>query len=261
MIRPRPSRSSRPRLVAPLLLAQLLVACASLPPSVPLSPDAEATRSLIEQRSRSWEDLRSLVEIAIVRDGRAQRLTGVLLLRAPASLRFEALSTFGPPVLLVAAAPERVTIWEVLRNRAVVLPSSPEANRRWLGVALGAEDLVGLLSGHVRPLRSPRAGTLMPPDEAGPSLSLSGPGGSQRLWMDPATGVVRQVEYAQDPAPVRVLIDAGGPAEPPALVKLESLDGKLQVTVRYRSPRLDSGFDPGLLHVTVPEGVEIQDFR
>ena len=41
----------------------------------------------------------------------------------------------------------------------------------------------------------------------------------------------------------------------------ETLDGKLDVTVRYRDPRRDSGFDPELLKLTVPQGVRIQDFR
>jgi len=38
-------------------------------------------------------------------------------------------------------------------------------------------------------------------------------------------------------------------------------DGKLQVAIKYRRPQIDTGFDPDLLRVTVPEGVEIQDFR
>jgi len=95
---------------------------------------------VIEQRWQAFGDFRSLAEIKIQRDGRVQQLAGVLLLRAPGALRFEALSAFGPPILLVGAAPDRVTIWEVLKNRAFILPSSPDANRRWLGLALGAED-------------------------------------------------------------------------------------------------------------------------
>ena len=121
------------------------------------------------------------------RSGRAaasQRLSGVLLLKAPAAFRFEALSPFGPPLLVVAGSPESVTVWEVLRNRAYLLPSTPEANRRWLGLALSGEDLVALLAGHVRPMPAPRTGTLLPPDETGASLRLSGSEGTQRIWLD-----------------------------------------------------------------------------
>jgi len=221
----------------------------------------EAARSLIEQRWQAFGDLRSLAEIRILRDGRIQQLSGVLLLRAPGSLRFEALSAFGPPILLVSAAPDRVTIWEVLRNRAFILRASADANQRWLGLALGSEDLVALLSGRVRPLRDPLSGMLLPPDEHGPSLSLTSREGTQRLWLDPTTGLVHQVEYGRGQNPVRVVISGGGLTEPPDGVTLTSLDGKLQVAVRYRRPQIDSGFDPDLLRVTVPEGVEIQDFR
>lgn len=244
-----------------LLLAQALGACASVPPLQPLSAEVEAARSLIEQRWQAFGDLRGLAEIKIQRDGRVQQLAGVLLLRAPASLRFEALSPFGPPILLVGAARDRVTIWEILKNRAVILPASPEANRRWLGLALGAEDLVALLSGRVRPLGAPLSGAFLPADDHGPSLSLSSREATQRLWVDPATGIVRQVEYTQGQNPLRVVITGGGPAEPPSAVTLALLDGTLEVSVTYRRPQIDTGFDPDLLTVTVPEGVEIQDFR
>ena len=136
MTPPSPHRSSL-RLVAVLLLAQALGACATAPPRQLLTAEVEAARRLIEQRWQAFGDLRSFAEIKIQRDGHVQQLAGVLLLRAPGALRFEALSAFGPPILLVGAAPDRVTIWEVLKNRAFILPSSPDANRRWLGLAIG----------------------------------------------------------------------------------------------------------------------------
>ena len=191
-----------------------------------------------------------------------QRLSGVLLLKAPAAFRFEALSPFGPPLLVVAGSAESVTVWEVLRNRAYLLPSTPEANRRWLGLALPAEDLVAFLAGQVRPMPSPRTGTLMPPDETGASLRLSGSEGTQRIWLDrggpPAQG---RVDRGQE-SPARYVHARrrrrrGGAAE----IRLQTLDGKLDVSVVYREPHVNTGLDPARLTLTVPQGVEIQDFR
>jgi hypothetical protein len=51
------------------------------------------------------------------------------------------------------------------------------------------------------------------------------------------------------------------PNAPPAGVKLETPDGALRVSIAYRQPRMNSGFDPELLRLTVPEHVRIQDFR
>ena len=39
------------------------------------------------------------------------------------------------------------------------------------------------------------------------------------------------------------------------------VDGKLDVSVSYRDPQRNAGFDPELLKLTVPQGVRILDFR
>jgi hypothetical protein len=223
----------------------------------------EGVRARLEDAWRSFGDLRSLADISIRQGDRFQRLSGVLLLKAPATFRFEALAPFGPPILVVAGSSESVTVWEVLANRAYLMPSTPDANRRWLGLALTAEDLVALLAGQVRPMPAPRTGSLLPPDDTGPSLRLSGGEGTQRIWLDPA-GRALKVEWTEGKSPLRVTIaraEDGGPAAPPREIRLQSLDGKLNVSVIYRDPRLDSGLDAALLLLTVPQGVEIQDFR
>ena len=264
MRRPRPSRSSRLRLAGGLLLAVSLSACATAPPAPAPSPIAEEARaalSRIEQHRRSLVDLRSLAEITVRRGGRAQRLSGVLLLLAePASLRFEALSPFGTPVLIVAGDPQSLTLWEVLDNRAYLAPASPEANRRWLGLALGGEDLVALLSGRARPLPDPTGVELVAPDETGPSVRLNGRDVEQRIWFDPASGQARQVEWTGK-NPARVTFTPAPPDGPPAGLRLETPDGTLRVSVTYRDPKMNTGLDPALLKLTVPEHVRIQDFR
>ena len=262
--KPRPS-SRRGSLALLLLLTLTLGACASARPAPPLPADVEAARARLEDAWQSFSDLRTLAEIAIRQRARSQRFTGALLLRRPSSLRFEAFSPFGPPLLVVAARPEQVTIWEVPAGRAYLLPSTPDANRRWLGLALPTEDLVALLAGHVRPLRAPRSGELVAADDVGPSLRLSGDDGAQRTWLD-AAGRPLKVEWTEGKNPMRVTFTR--PAEDPATggsvakaITLVTLDGRLEVAVTYRDPAVDTRFDPALLTLDVPQGVEIQDFR
>ena len=235
--------------------------CASAPVRRPISPEAQAALDRLEQRQAGLVDLRTSADIRIRRDDKTQRLSGVLLLRSPASLRFEALTPFGVPAVLVAGDNQSVTLWEVFDNRAFILPASPDANRRWLGLALGAEDLVALLSGRVRPIRHPSSVELLPPDIQGPSLKIEGADGEQRIWLDPVSGQARQVEWTRSKNPARVTFDETAPDAPPAGMTLATLDGKLEVVVRYRNPRMNTGFDPGLMSLTVPEHVRIQDFR
>jgi outer membrane lipoprotein-sorting protein len=262
--RPRPSRSKRLRLAGGLLLAATLSACATTAPPPappPIAEEARAALALIEQHRRSLVDLRSLADITVRRSGRAQRLSGVmLLLGEPASLRFEALSPFGTPVLIVAGDPQSLTLWEVLDNRGYLAPASPDANRRWLGLSLGGEDLVALLAARARPLPDPTRAELVAPDETGPSLRLTGRDVEQRIWFDPASGQARQVEWTGK-NPARVTFTPTPPDAPPAGLRLETPDGALRVTVTYRDPKMNTGLDPALLKLTVPEHVRIQDFR
>lgn len=258
---PRAIIAPSSRLTLVMLAVLSLGACATVPRREALPPEAEAARALLERRWQAFGDLRTLATVEIKRGQRTDRLSGALLLRTPTSLRFEALSPLGPPFMLVGVDGDGVTIWEVLKNRAYRLPSTPEANRRWLGLSLGSEDLVALLSGHVVPLKEPLAGQMLPPDEIGASLSLRGADGDQRIWLDPQSGQARQVEWTGGKNPLRVTFTGGGRTEPATGLRLATLDGKLEVRVRYEKPRMDTGFDPGLLKVSVPQGVEIQDFR
>ncbi len=265
MPRRRLSRSRGPTwgaLALSLGWALVFSGCASAPPAPqPISSEAEAARALLERRWEEFSDLRTLAEIKIRRGNRTQRLAGVLLLRGPSSLRFEALSPFGTPVIVVAGDGKTLTVWEVLDERAYVLPASPDANRRWLGLAMSAEELVALLSGRVLPFKDALGVELLPPDGVGPSLSLRGADGTQRIWFDPATGQAREVEWTGGANPARVLFAEGAPDSPPAGVILATLDDKIEVVVKYRSPRMNTGFDADLLKLTVPEHVRTQDFR
>jgi outer membrane lipoprotein-sorting protein len=251
---------TRGRWLGILLVALALGACATVPPRQPIPPAAQAAREALERRWQAFTDLRTRADVTIRRGERRDRLAGVLLVRAPASLRFEALSPFGLPVLVVTADRETVTIWDVLKNRAWLLPASPEANRRWLGVALGSRDLAALLTGHVLPLEDPLAAELLPPDAVGPSLRLTGAQGAQRIWLDPASGQTFRAEWTGK-APARAAFEGGSATEPPTGLTLATEDGALEVRLRYHDLRLDAGLDPVLLRITVPEHVKIQDFR
>ena len=162
----------------------MLGGCATTAPAPappPVSEEARAALARIEQHRLSLHDLRSRADITIRRSGRAQRLTGVLLLLGePPTMRFEALSPLGTPVLIVAGDPKSVTLWEVLDDRAYIAPASPDANRRWLGLALGVEDLVALLGGRVRAMPDPTTVELVAADAVGPSLRLTGAPGEDR---------------------------------------------------------------------------------
>src|SRR3989449_5385701 len=74
-----------------------------------------------------------------------------LLVKAPSSIRFEALSPFGPPLLLVAIHEGQVTAYNAVKNEAHVGPANAETVAKVLGLPLNPEDLVAALAGRVAP--------------------------------------------------------------------------------------------------------------
>lgn len=255
-------RSSLKRAALLGIALVLLAGCASLPPvREPLPPEAHRLIDLLSRRWLEFADLRTLAEITIHRDGRTQRLTGVLVLQAPVSLRFEALTPWGQPFLLLVGNALSVTLYQVADNRALVGPASAKATERWLGVALEPEELVGILAGHVLPLKDPYSAEIIPTDGVAPSIKLTGAAGVQRIWADPETGVVRQVELLASKNPARVTYEGAGPHSPPSSLTLTALDAPLTVMIRYRDPRLGTGPSPELFKLTLPESVKIQRFR
>jgi outer membrane lipoprotein-sorting protein len=256
---PRSGRRG-PALLLGAALLLLQAGCASLPPRQPLPPEAHRLIDLLHRRRQEFTDLRAQAQITIRRGTRVERLAGVLVLKAPASLRFEALTPWGQPFLVLAGNGDTVTIWEVARGRAFVGPASPGATERWLGFPLEAADLVGLLAGVPAPLGDPYAGEVLPADSFGPSLRLSGPGGAQRIWLDPESGVARQVELP-GPRPALATFETRAPGEPPLALTLAALDSSLSVSIRYRDPRTDTGAPPDLFTLRLPEEVKVQQFR
>lgn len=254
--------SARRRSSSPVLLALLLAGCAVALPTLrsAIPEDARRLVALLDARRQAFSDLRTLAEIDVDRPGARTRLTGVLLARAPASVRFEALSPFGQPLLIVTIHDGRLTSYDLAANEAVVGPANADTAGEFLHLPLEPEELVLLLGGHVLPPADLRAAEVQPPDDLGPSLLLIGAAHRQRVWMDPEGGAVRQVEIAGGRAQAVVTLhrDSGGT---PAGFDLETAPLPLRATVRYLDPVVGAGIDPGRFRLALPRDATIRPLR
>jgi outer membrane lipoprotein-sorting protein len=195
------------------------------------------------------------VEVTVSRDGATQRFDGVMLLKAPASLRFEALSPFGTPFLFLVASGREFTFYNVVENRAVVGTDSAEGVKRLLGLPFTTEELVGLLAGYVLPLGNPETASLSPSDGL---LTLSGLSWSQRIWFSLESEIPHRVEFGGGRAPVRIDFEGGDASTPPSLITLTALDRPFEVLIRYRSAELGTGLLDGAFSLNLPARVRVQ---
>jgi outer membrane lipoprotein-sorting protein len=211
-------------------------------------------------RWHGFSDLRTLADIRVQRGGEGQQLTGVLLARTPDSVRFEALSPLGQPVLVVSIHQGQLTAYDATANEGLLGPATAETAARLLSLPFDPEDLVGVLAGRVLPPRDLRTAEIQPADAQGPSLDLIGGVHRKRIWMDFETGVVRQVEITGGRYEVRVTYVRDADDRVTGF-DLTAAQAYLTGTVRYRNPAFDGGLDPERFRLILPEGAKIERFH
>jgi outer membrane lipoprotein-sorting protein len=225
-----------------------------------VAEEARQAIALLAARWHAFADLRTLAAIEIQHGGERQAFTGVLLVKAPGSIRFEALSPFGQPLLLVVIHEGRLTAYDAATNQALMGPATADTTARLLGLPFEPDDLVGVLAGRAVPPRDLRVATVLPADEQGPSLELIGSVHRQRVWMHPESGIVRQLEITggRYEARVRYLRDPDGR---PLGFELNAAHDQMTGSVRYRDPIFDGGIAAERFRLTVPESAKIEELR
>jgi outer membrane lipoprotein-sorting protein len=255
-------RASAPKRLSSVLVVLLLAGCAIAPPTphAPIEGEARQVVDRLTARWREFQDLRALADVTFKRGSNRQRLSGVLLARAPASLRFEALSPFGQPFLLVAMHEGRITVYNAVTNAAHVGDATVESAADLISLPVEPTDLVGIVSGRAVPPADLRVAELLPPDALGPSINLVGRYNRQRVWLDPATGVARQITITGGRTEATVTFRR---AEDGALTGFDVTAGNDYVTgaVRYRSFAENVGVDADRFALALPKDAKIQSIR
>ena len=251
------------RLLSSLLpILSLAAGCATAlpPPREAPSEDARRAVGLLAARWQAFTDLRALADVRLARGGDKQQFTGALLLKAPDSLRFEALSPFGQPLLLATMHDGQIVTYNVATHAAVVGPATAKTAARLFSLSVEPDELVGVLAGRAVPPKDLRVATILPADAQGPSLEMIGALHRQRVWMDLATGIVRRIQITG--GRVEALVTYQRAADG-ALTGFAMSAGQDNVTgsVRYRDLVVGAGVDSERFRLTVPEGAVIERLR
>ena len=246
-----------------LLLAIALAAGCAIalpPPRQPISEDARRAIDLLVTRWHAVTDLRALADIEVDRGGQRQKLTGVLLAKAPGSVRFEALSPFGQPFLVAVVHDGQLTAYSAVSNEAVVGDATAETTARLLGLPFEPHDLVAVVSGYAVPPRDLRIGEVLPADDLGPSLSLVGLFNEQRVWMDFQTGVVRQLQIVGGRAAATVTYQRDDQGRLSGF-DISAAERYMTGTVRYRNLTTGVGLVSERFALTLPKDAKTQPIR
>ena len=243
-------------------MALVATGCAIAPPT-PRTAIPPAARQAVARLTERWQevsDLRTLADVAAQRGTERYRVRAVILAKAPASVRFEALSPLGQPLLVATIHDGRITAYDATNDEASVGPATAATAARVLSLPLEPEDLVGVLAGRPAPPRDLREAALLPPDADGPSLNLVGAVNTQRVWMDLETGLVRQLEISGGRGDARIVFrrDAAG-----AMTGFDVTAGMglIRSVVRYEQPTFGAGVGDDRFVFTPPKSAKIREIR
>lgn len=256
------ARRPRSSLLLALLTLALAAGCAIAvrPPRQPVTEDARHAIDLLVTRWHAVTDFRALADIVLERGGQRQQLNGVVLAKAPASVRFEALSPFGQPFLLAVVHDGRLTAYNAVTREATVGDATAETTARLLNLPFEADDLVAVITGHAVPPRGLRRAEILPPDTLGPSISLIGDVNEQRVWMDFQTGIVRQLQIIGGRAAATVTYDRDTEGRLTGF-EVSAVDRYITASVKYRSSAIGVGLTPDRFALTLPKDAKTQPIR
>jgi outer membrane lipoprotein-sorting protein len=224
-----------------------------------VTEEARAALALLIERWHEFSDLRALADVVVTRSGRRQQITGVLLARAPSSVRLEALSPFGAPLWLLTVHRGQMIAYDAVANEATIGPADAETAARVLSLALDPDDVVAVLAGRTVPPKDLRVADIVPPDEHGRSLDLIGRLHRQRVWMDFTTGVVTRLEIVGGRYVARIVFHRDG--ETLTGLDVDAAEGVVTATIRYRNVTMGAGIEDERFEFAVPKGAKTQPIR
>jgi outer membrane lipoprotein-sorting protein len=255
-------RRPRSSVAAVAILALLATGCATLAhtPRQRIGPEAREVIDRLQERWRGFSGLRTLADIRVQRGTERQQLHGVLLAKPPASVRFEALSPMGQPLFLATIRDGRITAYDATTNEAMVGPATAETAARVMSLPFEPTDLVAILAGHALPPDDVRGAEVLAPDAVGPSVELVGDANRRRIWLEPGTGLVRQMELTGGRAEARIRYDRDPDGEFRGF-DLTAMLGWVKASVRYEAPTFGADVPDELFTLTLPKSAKIQDIR
>ena len=254
------ARKLRSSVWALAALAAAGCAIAPPPPRAAIPAQSRQVVELLTARAREFVDMRTLADVAVQRTGDRYRVRGVILAKAPSSVRFEALSPLGPPLMVATIHDGKITAYDATTDEVTTGPATAEAAARLLSLPFEPEDLVGVLSGRPVPPKDLREAEIMPPDGNGPSVQLVGSINTQRVWMDFDTGVVRQLQISGGRGDAVIMFRR----EPDGTMSgfdLTAGMGLVRSTVRYERPAFGAGIETERFVFTPPKGAKTRTIR
>ncbi len=257
-------RATARRLRSSLALAAALAvagcAIAPPPPRAAIPAPGRKAVELLAARAREFTDLRTLADVSAQRGTERFRVRGVILAKAPASVRFEALSPMGTPLLGATIPDGQITAYDATHDEVTTGPATAEAAARLLNLPFEPEDLVGILSGRPVPPRDLREVEIMTPDADGPSLTMVGAVNSQRAWMDLDSGIVRKLQISGGRADA-VITFRRQPDGTMSGFELAAGMGLVRSTARYEEPAFGTGIEADRFVFTPPKGSKTRTIR
>lgn len=227
----------------------------------PRSLETDPTRALerIEARRQAVPKLAVDARASYYANSEARKGTVVLVLKRPASLRFEALTPTDDLIAILTADGERFTQYERGADVCHTGPACPRNVARLLPIPLRAEDVVHVLLGGTPVIAGAPVDVGWDEDEGLAVLRIAGEGTEQVIGADPCSWEVWSSEITRGGETVLRLTFDGweGPsgARAPREVRVEVPPEDVDLKLVYRAVDPDVEVDAETFRYQCPSGV------
>ena len=264
---------ARAGLIAVAGFALTLGACRSAP-SCPTPVRTDPGRALADHDSQraSWRSLKAEARVTQWADRGRIRGNVLMFLEQPNRVRFDVMTQFGPAAVLTSDG-QSFQLSDLREKTFLQGPTCPQNIARLLGVSIGAEEIIGILTGNTPTLDAIaesmecRDGlyvvTLVAADRSTQEVAFSvreadrqKPPEEQILQLRRSTergpDGVRRWEASYDD-----YVDVDGQSFPTQIRFVDAVNGA-ETTVRVKSITLDPDIPDGTFHQTPAPGMSIE---
>jgi hypothetical protein len=201
----------------------------------------------------------AVAQIDLVTNNGRYPVRAALMIMRPSYLRLELLPVIGTPDFMLAASPEKMSIFIPSQGKFYYGQPTAANLGKFLPWKFNIEDIVMIFSGAYPSFKENNISYQSYREENILRMEMKAPSGSsQMIWMgedNKLHKLVRRDETGKEVYTVRYLYDATGGSFPET-IKISMADGITSLSIKYSDVKVEKSNDLSIFNLSLPDNVK-----